>query len=77
MPDALDALSDLQDALGGFNDAATAWKLLDVLAVESHEPAYQQAVGYVRGWTALEAECRRLELPAAWKRFIRLKPAWR
>ncbi|HWA13258.1 MAG TPA: CHAD domain-containing protein [Burkholderiales bacterium] len=77
MPDALAALSDLQDALGGFNDAATAWKLLDALAVESHEAAYQQAVGYVRGWTAREAQRRRRELPAAWKRFIRLKPGWR
>jgi inorganic triphosphatase YgiF len=77
MPDALDALSDLQDALGGFNDAATAWKLLDALAAESPEPTFQQAVGYVRGWTAREAECRRRELPAAWKHFIRLKPAWR
>jgi CHAD domain-containing protein len=74
---ALAALSDLQDRLGRLNDAATAWKLLDGLAVESTAPEYQQAVGYLRGWTAREAEQCRDGLARAWKAFIRLKPAWR
>jgi hypothetical protein len=67
----------LQDRLGRFNDGATAWKLLDALAVQNVNPEFQQAVGYVRGWTAMDAEQCRAGLAGAWKQFIRVKPAWR
>jgi len=73
---AIDALEQLQDLLGKLNDGATAWKLLDALAVEDFEPGYQQALGYVRGWTARDAVACRNELAAAWKRFGKLKPWW-
>lgn len=75
--ESLEALSGLQDRLGRFNDGATAWKLLDALAVQNVNPEFQQAVGYVRGWTAMDAEQCRAGLAGAWKQFIRVKPAWR
>lgn len=74
--DALEALSALQDLLGRLNDAATAWKLLDALAVEEAASDFQQAVGFVRGWTARDGEQCRDELPAAWKKFRKLETWW-
>ena len=75
--EALAALSGLQDLLGRLNDAATAWKLLDAVAVEEASADFQQAVGYVRGWTAREAEACREALPKAWKKFRKLEAWWR
>jgi triphosphatase len=77
MAEGLEALSALQDRLGHINDCATAWKLLDALAVQSLDPGFQQAVGFVRGWTAQAAEHERDGLGGAWKDFARWKPAWR
>lgn len=77
MPGMLEALGGLQDRLGRLNDDATAWKLLDALAVENVQPDFQQAVGFVRGSTAQDAERCLDGLPEAWKRFGRMKPAWR
>jgi CHAD domain-containing protein len=70
------ALSELQDLLGRMNDNAIAWRLLDTLGAEEPSPAFQQAVGYVRGWSAAEAERCRNQLPEAWKQFMRTKPWW-
>lgn len=75
--ESLEALSGLQDRLGRLNDGATAWKLLDALSVQDMNPEFQQAVGFVRGWTARDAELCRAGLAGAWKQFIRVKPAWR
>lgn len=75
--DALEALSGLQDLLGRLNDAATAWKLLDTLAVEDPTAEFQQAIGYVRGWTARDGERCREELAEAWKDFDKLDRWWR
>ncbi len=75
--DALEALSGLQDLLGRLNDAATAWKLLDTLAVEDPTAEFQQAIGYVRGWTARDGEQCRQELAEAWKDFDKLDRWWR
>jgi inorganic triphosphatase YgiF len=70
------ALSELQDLLGSLNDNAVAWRLLDTLGAEVASPSYQQAVGYVRGWSAVESErCRDL-LPEAWKQFMKTQPWW-
>ena len=69
-------LSELQDLLGRMNDNAIAWRLLDTLGAEEPSPAFQQAVGYVRGWSAAEAERCRNQLPEAWKQFMRTKPWW-
>jgi len=70
------ALAELQDLLGRMNDNAIAWRLLDTLGAEEPSPAFQQAVGYVRGWSAAEAERCRNQLPEAWKQFMRTKPWW-
>ena len=70
------ALSELQDLLGSLNDNAVAWRLLDSLGAEASSPAYQQAVGYVRGWSAAEAERCRNQLPEAWKQFMKSQPWW-
>jgi inorganic triphosphatase YgiF len=70
------ALSELQDLLGRFNDNALAWRLLDTLGTEESSPAYQQAIGYVRGWGAAEAERCCNQLPGAWKKFIKTQPWW-
>jgi hypothetical protein len=64
----------LQDLLGRLNDNAVAWRLLDTLGAEDSSPAYQQAVGYVRGWSAAEAERCRSQLPEAWKQFMKTRP---
>jgi len=70
------ALSALQDLLGRFNDNALAWRLLDTLGAQESSPAYQQAVGYVRGWSAAEAERCCNQLPDAWKKFMKTHPWW-
>ncbi|HKQ26316.1 MAG TPA: CHAD domain-containing protein [Burkholderiales bacterium] len=70
------ALSELQDLLGSLNDNAVAWRLLDTLSGEAASPSYQQAVGYVRGWSAAESERCRKELPEAWKHFMKTQPWW-
>jgi inorganic triphosphatase YgiF len=69
-------LSELQDLLGGLNDNAVAWRLLDTLGAEEPSPPYQQAVGYVRGWSASEAERYRNRLGEAWKQFMKTQPWW-
>ncbi|HEV8644043.1 MAG TPA: CHAD domain-containing protein [Burkholderiales bacterium] len=70
------ALCELQDLLGRLNDNAVAWRLLDTLGALESSPAYQQAVGYVRGWSAAEAERCRNQLPEAWKQFMKSQPWW-
>lgn len=70
------ALSELQDLLGRLNDYAVAWRLLDTLGAEESSPAYRQAEGYVRGWSAAEAERCRSQLPEAWKQFMKTQPWW-
>ena len=70
------ALSELQDLLGSLNDNAVAWRLLDTLGAEVASPSYQQAVGYVRGWSAAESERCVNQLPEAWKQFIKTQPWW-
>lgn len=75
--DALETLSRLQDLLGHLNDDATAWKLLDALAVENQSAEYQQAVGFMRGWTARDGEHCCGRLVEAWKRFGKLERWWR
>jgi inorganic triphosphatase YgiF len=70
------ALSELQDLLGRLNDDAVAWRLLDTLSAEASLPAYQQAVGYVRGWSAAQAEHCRNQLAEPWKQFMKSQPWW-
>lgn len=75
--DALDTLSGLQGMLGRLNDDATSWKLLDTLAVKDLSAEFQQAVGFVRGWSARDGEQCRGGLEAAWKRFGKIERWWK
>ena len=70
----LRALSVLQDLLGRLNDNAIAWRLLDALGAQAASPQYQQAVGYVRGWSAGETERCRDQLSGAWEQFLETQP---
>jgi inorganic triphosphatase YgiF len=72
----LRALAELQGLLGRINDAASAWTLLDQLAGASSDAAYQQAVGYVRGWSAGGADACLARLPDAWTRFRQARTWW-
>ncbi len=69
-------LSELQDLLGKLNDNAVAWRLLDALGAEKSSPSFQQAVGYIRGWSAAEVERCCGQLAAAWKQFMKSQPWW-
>lgn len=75
--DALDTLSGLQGTLGHLNDDATSWKLLDTLAVKDAAAEFQQAVGFMRGWTARDSEQCRGGLDDAWKHFGRIHRWWK
>lgn len=75
--EALSSLSALQGLLGHLNDNATTWKLLDSLAVDDPAAEFQQAVGFMRGWTARDGEQCRSRLDEAWKRFGKLGRRWR
>jgi triphosphatase len=68
----LKRLGALQDALGHFNDAATATRLAAELASD-HDPA---TVGAVGGWVAAQAAALRPELDRAWQRFAAAKRFW-
>lgn len=68
----LKRLGALQDALGHFNDAATATRLAAETAGD-HDPA---TVGAVGGWVAAQAVALRPKLDRTWQRFAEAKPFW-
>ncbi len=68
----LKRLGALQDALGRFNDAATATRLAALLA-GANDPA---TVGAVGGWVAAQAATLRPELDRAWQRFADAERFW-
>jgi inorganic triphosphatase YgiF len=72
----LSRLQDLQAILGSVNDAATASRLLDALAAHNNDPAYQQGIGFLRGFAAASAEQQLGGLAQAWDRFARAEPFW-
>jgi len=68
----LKALARLQDALGQFNDAATAARL----ATEIASPGDAIATGAVQGWVAAQAAALQPELAAAWNRYCAAPRFW-
>ncbi len=68
----LKRLGALQDALGHFNDAATATRL----AAEIAGNRDAATVGAVGGWVAAQAVALRPELDRAWQRFADAKRFW-
>lgn len=71
-------LRSLQDAFGGFNDAATTG---DLLAGESApgagDAAAQRAAGWILGRLSARAEADRAQLVSRWKAFGKLAAYWR
>lgn len=72
----LSRLQALQEILGNVNDAATASRLLDLLATHDDEPVYQQGIGFLRGFAAASAERQLGGLAEAWQRFAHAEPFW-
>ena len=73
---ALRELVELQDLLGQINDAATAGPLLDNIAGPDPSPAFQQAVGFARGWMARDTASNMKALAKTWKAFLHRDFGW-
>ncbi len=74
----LQALSDLQDALGAANDAAVAGDLIRCCTRSA--PGKRQlarAAGLVAGWWAAREEHLESAAGASWRAFTELEPFWR
>ncbi len=70
------ALAQLQELLGGLNDAATVSRLCDRLRHTEDDHGYREAIGLARGWAGATAEDHLEQLPDAWKAFKDADPFW-
>jgi CHAD domain-containing protein len=68
----LETLSELQDVLGQFNDAATA----SALATELARAKDETAAAAIRGWAAAQGVALAPRLAKAWGRFQACEPFW-
>lgn len=68
------AAAQLQEILGGLNDAAVTARLL--AALDCAEPATAHAAGLVHGWSAARAEEGLRHLSHAWSRLEAARPFW-
>jgi inorganic triphosphatase YgiF len=66
--------AELQDILGGLNDASVTARLLSGL--DCSEPAVAHAAGLVHGWTAARAREGLGHLSHAWSRIEAARPFW-
>ena len=74
----LQALSDLQDALGAANDAAVADDLIRCCTRSaSGKRRLARAGGLVVGWWAARGEHLESDAKARWRAFTELEPFWR
>jgi len=72
----LTALVDLQELLGGLNDAATVERLLEPLRESEGADQWLEAPGLIRGWAACGSRARLEQLGDAWQRFRDSKVFW-
>ncbi len=74
----LEALKQLQDALGHLNDVAVAERLLGSLSEPAGEPraALGRASGLVLGWLARGVAEAEPEIQDAWQTFVARRPFW-
>lgn len=73
------ALSELQDALGGFNDAASTAALLDTAVAatpEKRRAPIERAALFVKGWAAYRADQAWMHARESWDGFAGKKPFW-
>lgn len=74
----LQALSDLQDALGAANDAAVAGDLIRCCTRSvSGKRQLARAGGLVAGWWAARGDRLESDARARWRAFTELEPFWR
>jgi inorganic triphosphatase YgiF len=75
--DYIDALANLQEALGMLNDLATAGRLLgEVVPQDAPGRDISEAVGIVRGWIAASTVSQLGRAAKARRAFAKLKPFW-
>jgi triphosphatase len=72
----IDALADLQDALGRMNDCATALTLVDQMRGNEKEQAHIDALGMARGFALGASDAQIGALNNAGKRFRRQNTFW-
>lgn len=72
--DYIAATSELQEILGGLNDAAVTAQLLTEL--DCGDPGLAHAAGLVQGWSAARAAAGLTRLSHAWSRFEAARPFW-
>jgi len=73
----LSGLADLQELLGGLNDAVTIERLLEPLRESEGANQWLEAPGLIRGWAACGSRARLDQLAEAWQRFEDSKVFWR
>jgi inorganic triphosphatase YgiF len=73
----LTTLADLQELLGGLNDAATIERLLEPLRESNGPGEWLEAPGLIRGWAASNSRTRLDQLGDAWQHFRDCKVFWR
>lgn len=73
----LEALNDLQNALGAINDCATAPALIEDATRAARGPFRAEARAIVSHWNAAMLEERRGALKPVWKAFHKCEPFWR
>lgn len=73
--DYIAATAELQEILGGLNDAAVTARLL--AGLDCTDPRLAHAAGLVHGWSAARAAEGLGHLSHAWSRFEAARPFWR
>jgi triphosphatase len=72
----LSALADLQELLGGLNDAVTVERLLEPLRESNGAGQWLEALGLIRGWAACGSRTRLDQLGDAWQHFRDCEAFW-
>jgi triphosphatase len=69
-------LADLQELLGGLNDAVTVERLLEPLRESDGVGRWLEAPGLIRGWAACGSRARLDQLGELWQHFRDCKTFW-
>jgi inorganic triphosphatase YgiF len=72
-------MAGLQDALGGFNDAASAAAILDTTVAATppkSRPAVERAALFLKGWASHRADQAWAHARESWEDFAGKKPFW-
>jgi triphosphatase len=72
----LTALAELQELLGGLNDAATVERLLESLRQSDGASQWLEAAGLIRGWVAFGSRAHLNQLAEVWQRSLNSEAFW-